>query len=351
MRKYTLLIILFTLILSCSTSDTNGNAQIPNNNSEWLIPVNEVRDGGPGKDGIPSIDAPQFTDANSVSFLNNEDLVIGIINNGVVKAYPHIILDWHEVVNDNIGGKAVTINYCPLTGTAFGWESTVNGSATTFGVSGLLYNANLILYDRRTDSNWSQIALQCVNGELINDRPTVTQVIETNWLTWKTLYPNSEVLNTSTGFSRTYGTSPYGDYATNNNRFIFTPAIFNNSLPSKERVYAIINNEKSRTYQFSKLTNGKAFKETFEGKEYLIVGNEHLIHAFEIDTNHSNLTFEYEFNNEAFFKDNEGNMWNVFGEAVLGPRTGEALTPATSVVSYWFAIANFYPNPSIYETP
>ncbi len=88
----------------------------------------------------------------------------------------------------------------------------------------------------------------------------------------------------------------------------------------------------------------------FNGKNYLVVGNENLIYAFELGVDYSTLDFEYDFNNsEVFFKDNEGNKWNVFGRAIEGPRRGETITGAKSVVSYWFAIAVFYPNPLIYQ--
>ena len=145
--------------------------------------MSEVKDGGPGKDGIPSIDSPRFIDANDsgTDFLNDTDLVIGIVKGDVVKAYPHLILDWHEIVNDKLIEDLITVNYCPLTGTAFGWSSVANNENTTFGVSGLLYNSNLILYDRTTDSYWSQLELECVNGDLIGDEPLLESVVETNW--------------------------------------------------------------------------------------------------------------------------------------------------------------------------
>jgi len=349
MKNYILLFSMFVLI-SCSTTN-NGNNQSPNQiQGEWLIPINEVRDGGPGKDGIPSIDNPQFINASSVNFLDNNDLIVGIVKDGVSKAYPHIILDWHEVVNDEINGDFITINYCPLTGTAFAWESKSNNTRSTFGVSGLLYNANLILYDRNTDSNWSQLSLQCVNGELIGDKPQLYSVIETNWETWQNLYPNSEVLSTQTGFSRNYGVSPYGDYATNNDRFIFRPSIFNDALPNKERVYAIVDDNKSKVYQFSDFNGGNVIRDDFNGNDYLLYGNDNLIYGFKLEGEYSNLNFQYEQDNTAtsFFKDNEGNTWSVFGEALSGPRIGEKLTPVASLMSYWFAIAVFYPNPEIY---
>ncbi|WP_303318697.1 DUF3179 domain-containing protein [Flavivirga abyssicola] len=342
-----------SLLISCSSSDINNDTTpggANNNSGQWLIPISDVKDGGPGKDGIPSIDNPNFTTADNANFLNDNDLVVGVVKGNQAKAYPHIILDWHEVVNDEIDNAFITLNYCPLTGTAFAWESMSNGTKSTFGVSGLLYNANLILYDRNTDSNWSQLRLECVNGPLINNKPELIDVVETNWKTWKTLYPNTEVLTPQTGFSRTYGISPYGDYATNHNRFIFTPEITNSALPNKRRVYAIIAQDKSKVYQFSDFNNGNIIRDTFKAEDYLIVGNEDVIYGYKLTDEHKDLVFEYDFNgSEAFFKDNEGNKWSIFGKAIEGPREGETLLSVKSVVSYWFAIAAFYPDPEIYS--
>ena len=359
MKNYVLKLFLSLLVMSCSSNSSSEavNQEGPsgnndgNNNSTWTIPIAEVRDGGPGKDGIPSIDNPNFVTATNASFLSDNDLVIGIIKDNEVRAYPHIVLDWHEIVNDEIGNSFFTLNYCPLTGTAFAWESISNGTKSTFGVSGLLYNANLILYDRNTDSNWSQLKLECVNGALINDEPKLYDVVETDWKTWKTLYPNTKVLSTETGFSRSYGNSPYGDYSTNNNRFIFRPTITNPSLPNKDRVYCIIEDDKSKVYEFSSFTGGKAIKDSFNGKNYLIVGNENIINAFELSAENLNVNFEYELNSSAgsIFKDDAGNTWSIFGKAILGANSGDSLSEIKSVVSYWFAIAAFYPNPEIYS--
>ncbi len=357
MKKNIIYYLLATIFVACAGSDVGDTGDESGGNGSagtglagnWLIPKSEVRDGGPGKDGIPSIDNPNFISVTQVDFLSDNDLVVGILSGNIARAYPHVVLDWHEVVNDKINEDYVTINYCPLTGTAFGWESKTNDEKTTFGVSGLLYNANLILYDRNTGSNWSQLRLQAVNGELIGNEPGLIPVVETNWKTWKTLYPNTKVLSTNTGFSRNYGVYPYGEYKTNHSYFVFQPSITNNALPNKERVLAIIDNGKAKVYPFSKFENGKAFKDTFEGEDYVIVGNENLITPFKLDDTTSDLDFSYDFSNsEAFFKDNEGNTWNVFGEAIIGPRVGDRLTPAKGVASFWFAIAAFYPNPEIY---
>jgi len=332
--------------------DSSNNNENNNNNTDWLIPISEVKDGGPGKDGIPSLDTPKFVNIieSGASYLDDEDLVIGVVIGNDIKAYPHSILDWHEIVNDEINNKFITINYCPLTGTAFGWNSISDGVKSTFGVSGLLYNTNLILYDRNTESNWSQLKLKCVNGILIGNEPEMVNIVETNWKTWRTLYPNTKVLSLETGFSRNYNNYPYGDYKTNQNFFIFTPSPLNKILPNKERVHAITDENRAKVYQFQNFNNGKIINEMFNGKEYLIVGNQNIINSFELNESQTNLNFEYSFvNGEIFFKDDEGNKWSIFGKAIQGPRTGEILKGSKSVVSFWFAIAAFYPNPLIYN--
>ena len=333
------------------TVDTSGETPEAPTSSDWLIPISQVKDGGPGKDGIPSIDSPKFVNATDpgADFLKDDDLVIGIIVGNEVRAYPHLILDWHEVVNDKFDSESITISYCPLTGTAFAWNSVSNGVESTFGVSGLIYNANLILYDRNTGSRWSQLKLKCVNGELKGDEPTLKNVVETNWGTWKALYPNTKVLSLDTGFSRNYALYPYGSYRTDQNFFVFSATPLNDALLYKERVHAIISEDESKVYQYRKFRDGKIFKDQFKGNQYLVVGNENLIYSYELNESQSNLNFEYGFTNtETFFKDDEGNKWSIFGKALEGPRTGEVLKPSRSVIRYWFVLASFYLNPIVF---
>ena len=137
-------------------------------NPEWLIPIDEIYDGGPGKDGIPALLNPHSVQATEIGYLQDEDLVLGYKVGEEAHAYPHPILDWHEIINDAVGSEAISIIYCPLTGTGIGWDREINGATTSFGVSGLLYNSNIIPYDRLTDSNWSQIQNKCVNGQIHN---------------------------------------------------------------------------------------------------------------------------------------------------------------------------------------
>lgn len=216
----------------------------------WLVPKNEVRSGGPGKDGIPAISSPNFDVVNQASFLKNADFVIGISDGSSIKAYPHDVLDWHEIVNDGIGEIDYSLIYCPLTGSATAWDRNINGEKTTFGVSGLLYNTNIVPYDRATDSNWSQLFDASIFGELKSTKPNNYMVLETKWETWKKLYPESKIMNFDTGFGRNYGSYPYGNYR-EDKRLIFPVKYLDTRLHEKERVHAVIVNGKARVYRFS----------------------------------------------------------------------------------------------------
>ena len=352
--------IIFSLLflMACSSNDVeetpveDDNTTVPDNNlNEWLIPLSQVRDGGPGRDGIPSINDPKFISIDEApSLLSEEVRIVGVKVGNEVRAYPHYILDWHEIVNDDIKNLSIAITYCPLTGSGIGWNRRVNGKNTSFGVSGLLYNNNLIPFDRFTNSNWSQLALECVNGKLIGQKPEIIKVIETNWFIWKAMYPNTKVLSTDTGFSRTYGVYPYGSYITNDDLLIFPLNRDDRRLPRKERVHAVIDGDDSKVYRFNAFRGGKVIKDRFKEKEILLVGAKETIVSFELDNETSTMEFEYVFNDsEAYFKDSEGSEYNVFGEVISGPGLGQKLQPTNSFLAYWFSIGAFYPTPEIYE--
>ncbi|MFK5973349.1 MAG: DUF3179 domain-containing protein [Flavobacteriaceae bacterium] len=338
------------VLFSCSSSSTQETSEIqnpeggePNNFSEWSIPINDVFDGGPGKDGIPALVNPSFVEAQGTSVIKDSDLVLGFKNGDDIRAYQHLILDWHEIINDKVGDVALAVTYCPLTGTGIGWNRNIKGTETTFGVSGLLYNTNLIPYDRATNSNWAQILNESVNGSLLGEKISLIKLVETDWKTWKALYPSTKVVGLNTGFSRTYGVSPYGDYSTNNNRFLF-PVSKDGRLPSKERVHAVVEGEDSKVYRFGDFTSTNLFKDSFQEKDYLIIGNENFIVSFELNEAQNALEYDYVYDgsSDIVAQDSEGNQFTIFGEVVSGPDTGTKLKPSASFMAYWFSIPAFY---------
>lgn len=221
-----------------------------NPSTDWLVNSEEVFRGA-AKDGIPAISSPKFISGNSdLTFINNFELVTVVQQGNEVKAYPHKILDWHEIVNDEIGGEPFVLSYCPLTGTSDAWKRTINGEITTFGVSGFLYNDNLILYDRNTDSNWSQILRKSINGSLIGDEPERITIQQMTWEAAKKVADDILILSNSTGFDRNYSQYPYGDYLTSN-KLLYPISYDDNRVFSKERVLHVSINGKSKVYQFT----------------------------------------------------------------------------------------------------
>lgn len=163
--------------------------------------------GGPPPDGIPSIDEPSFVDAGEAE-LRPGDRVIGFAHNGAARAYPQNILVHHEIVNDAVGGLNVAVTYCPLTATAQGFKR----GSTTLGVSGQLLNSNLVMFDRESESYFSQIAATGLTGDHRGKTLDEVNLIWTTWEQWRSAHPDTKVLSEDTGHLRNYSNDPYGSY-------------------------------------------------------------------------------------------------------------------------------------------
>lgn len=348
-KYFTLLLVLAFLFLTHCSQDITSEPS----SAEWLIPRDEVQDGGPGKDGIAAISNPEFVTIPSVDFLFDDDLVIGIQIGNTIRAYPHRILDHHEIVNNLIDDTYFALTYCPLTGSALAWDTTGFSGDRTFGVSGLLYNSNLIPYDRQTDSNWSQMKELCVSGDLKGQKALSLHVIETTWGTWKELYPNSLVLSDDTGFSNNYSIYPYGDYKWSDN-LIFSVSNEDSRLHKKKRVHGIIVAGETKVYPLEDFADSnQVLNETFNGSDLVIAGNalKNFAAAFSRKLQDgTSLTFSaIDGELPVIMVDNEGTKWDIFGNAVSGPRVGDKLTSARSFNAYWFAWAAFNPGAEIYS--
>lgn len=182
--------------------------------SNSLIPLGEIHRGGPPRDGIPALTDPEFLSAKSGHGLREDDRVLGVYRNGVAKAYPLGIMNYHEVVNDLFEDEPIAVTYCPLcfTGIAFR-AGEADDSRRLFGVSGLLYNSDVLLYDRQTESLWSQIAAQAIAGPRRGETLETIPAANTTWRAWRAEHPESLVLSRNTRYARNYDRDPYAAYA------------------------------------------------------------------------------------------------------------------------------------------
>ncbi len=182
--------------------------------STATISISDIHSGGPPKDGIPALTSPEMLPAARVGYLTPNDRVVGVSIGGKARAYPLRILNWHELINDRVGGVPVLVTYCPLCDSAVVFDRRVDGTAREFGVSGLLYNSNVLMYDRgsRSPSLWSQLAAKAVAGPYVGRSLKSVPAELVKWSQWKKTHPNSVVMSTNTGHRRPYDRNPYGAY-------------------------------------------------------------------------------------------------------------------------------------------
>ncbi|MDZ7685377.1 MAG: DUF3179 domain-containing protein [Gammaproteobacteria bacterium] len=175
-----------------------------------LIPVDEIISGGPPRDGIPAINEPTFVDPDEAGFMDEDDRVMGVVIDGVARAYPIKILNWHEAVNDKISTQHFIVTYCPLCGSGMVFASNAGKDGRlVFGISGLLYDSDVLLFDRNTESLWSQLMGKAVSGPLKGTDLPQLPARHTTWGDWLERHPGSQVMSTETGFGRSYERSPY----------------------------------------------------------------------------------------------------------------------------------------------
>jgi hypothetical protein len=232
------------------------------------IPQKEILSGGPGKDGIPAIYRPRFLPASKASktFLEDEDRIIALVVNGKKKAYPIKILNWHEIVNDSIGGRHVVVTFCPLCGTGMVFDANAAGRRLNFGVSGLLYQSDVLLYDRETESLWSQIKQEAVTGKLKGTRLNLLSSTQTTWGAWKKKYPETFVLSAKTGYSRDYDRDPYEGYVASRS-VMFSVGKLNPRYHPKEQVIGVELGGLAKAYPFSELARVKSPFKDMIGKK------------------------------------------------------------------------------------
>jgi hypothetical protein len=228
------------------------------------ISVDEIHRGGPPRDGIPSIDHPKFIAPEDADFLQAADEVLSISIKGETRAYPLRILVQHEIVNDTIAGKPIAITYCPLCGTAMVFSRKVGDRTLDFGVSGLLYQSDVLMYDRQTDSLWSQLAMSAVSGPLVKSTLTWLPSQQLAWKAWKARYPLGKVLSADTGFQRDYSGNAYARYKQSPDTMFPVPS-YRTELPRKEWVVGVLVDGVARAYPIRALSEKRSVQDAVNG--------------------------------------------------------------------------------------
>jgi hypothetical protein len=214
LRAALLLLVLVSSAFAQRTWDTDILAETFGFNEETKrsVELGALMQGCPRRDCIPSIDQPKYVSAESAKHVDDSESVIAININGDARAYPTRILDHHEIVNDTIGGEPIAVTWCPLCGSAVGVRRELGGEVTELGVSGVLYNSDLVFYDRKTETLWDQIEAKGIVGPLTGETLEFVPVTMTKWGRWRTAHPDTKVLAEDTGFDFDYSKDRYAEY-------------------------------------------------------------------------------------------------------------------------------------------
>jgi hypothetical protein len=286
---------------------------------------------------IPAIDSPLFTDKRSVdgTFLLPGDIVFGLEYEGEARAYPQKILVHHEIVNDFLGDRRVAITYCPLTGTAMGFER----GPVTFGVSGRLLNNNLVMYDRSTESLWPQMLATAVDGPLAGQPLQEFRLMWTTWGLWKEAHPDTFVLSRDTGYAKPYGRDPYGSYVTPSayyfsDQLVFPPLHEDDRFERKRMFVCARTRAGAACFHQQKLLSEKVMSGEIGGEPVVAV-------------------YEPRYANGYVYRNPEQRSFEWEDGEVVGPegRYAPADLPLETVPTtgaMWFAWVGFNPDTNVY---
>ncbi|EGQ43011.1 MAG: protein of unknown function, DUF3179 [Candidatus Nanosalina sp. J07AB43] len=325
--------------------NTSSEIKMTESGRKYIVRPDELLQGCPGgKDCIPSIDNPQFDSAEEVDWLNPSDKVVGLEVNNESRAYPLKILSRHEIVNDRIGGKPVAVTYCPLCRSAVTHSRKVGNEVLEFGVSGKLYNANLVMYDRSSDTLWSQISGRAIIGEKVPQKLDLVFSSITEWDDWEKAHPDTDVLSIDTGIypNSVYETEAYSGYK-RSERVGYGVNQVDERLPSKDIVYGIKAGNESIAVTKDVLQNEKIIQTR--------LGNNTLI-AFKRPSDGSvNALLQNETGADFSLEDGEisstaGDKWTLDGKEING---NDDMRRLLTQGFYWFAWSKFNPETQLYR--
>lgn len=341
--------------------------------SKHSVGYDEILSGGPPRDGIRSIDDPQFVDPEEASvWLAGNEPVIALELNGDARAYPLQIITWHEIVNDTVGDVPAVVTFCPLCNSALAFDRRVDDQVFEFGVSGLLRNSDLIMYDRTTETLWQQFTGEGIIGDLAGTRLTFLPTSIVSFADFWDAHPEGKVLSRDTGLRGNYGSNPYTGYDTydhvlsaGGNLALFDGEVDGRLAPA-DRVVTVSLDDIGIdvAYPLAILSEAGVINDN-QGERDMVVfftpgtasalGASVIAQAEDVGAtgvfdpwlDGQRLTFRSE--GDGIVDNETGSSWNILGQAVDGPLDGKALSPIVHGDHFWFSWAAFKPDTVIYQ--
>jgi hypothetical protein len=338
------------------------------------IQLDYLMSGGPPPDGIPSIDMPRYvTTSEADAWLPDEQLVVGIERNGVVRAYPIAILNWHEIVNDVIDGETIIVTYCPLCNSSIAFEAPeLDGKIATFGTSGRLYLSDLVMYDRVTGTFWSQLEGKPIVGPMVGIVKELKRIAidVMPYGFWKEDHPDTVVLDRpksgdmmgtqiaqrgsgAEGLLRDYSRDPYAQYRITNpgrgESTMFGIPINDDRLKAKDSIVGILLNEQAKAFAHDAVLAEKIINDSIGDTAIVLAATSgEKIRIFNRTIPGTTTTLEFASVDDNGLTDTDGNRWNLDGVAQSGPHQGKQLEELVGIVAFWFSWITFNPDTELY---
>ncbi len=318
---------------------------------------------GAGIDQIQAIDDPVFdTPEEASTLLRDTDLVIAVEHDGDSRAYPEKVLSLHEVVNDVVGGTPVAIVWCPLCRTATAFERTVSGDEHVFGVSGLLYHRNVILFDRETGSLWSQLLGGAVTGSLRGSEVTAVPVVQETFGRWREKYPDGQVLSLSRDTEAVLFTDPFENGTTSGPESSDAPytaywskvATFYRGavmgVADSALVVGAVAGGTSTAYPLRAVSERRVVEDEIGGVPVLlVVGDRGALWASVFSREVDGRVLGFAYDGERLVDDETGTEWSLDGVGQDGELAGSRLQLLPATTSYWFAWRSLYPDTAVWR--
>jgi hypothetical protein len=332
---------------------------------ESLLERTRIVWGGAAPDGIAALEDPAFVPADSIDWLEDQEAVLTLRVGDDVRAYPVQIMTWHEIVNHTIGDIPVTVTYCPLCNSAVAFDRRADDRILDFGTSGSLHRSALVLYDRQTESLWTQFDGLAVIGDLIGTQLEQLTVQTVSWAEFREAHPTGAVLDRDTGHDRPYGENPYGalDTRTDPLNGWFTEEV-DGRFNSYDRLVGFAAGDTAVAVPLEPLSRTGVATTDLDGRPISVwhrpgtaspLNNVSVAAGAEIgatgvffsDLDGDELHFE---RTPAGFVDAEtGSTWNLLGEAVAGTFAGSRLEPVPHLDTFWFAWSTEHPDTRIVD--
>jgi hypothetical protein len=312
-----------------------------------------VQSGGPPPDGIPPIDEPVYVSADDAGFLDDADVVFGLVVDGEPRAYAQLILVWHEIVNERDSQGPIAITYCPLTGSTVGFRP--HADIEELGTSGNLVNSNLLMYDRTHESTWPQILGQAIEGPRRGDELEEFPVEWTTWGRWREAHRDTRVLSTETGYIRDYGRDPYGSYnplggyyGPDSDRVMFPLMHGDDSFPAKEVFFGAKLADARLAVRKSLVKDERVVATEAAGRPVAFLYDPELDtgRAFVVEVDGERLDLSPD--GDGTYRDAaSGTQWSSWGEGLEGALDGRTLERVHAYDVMWFAWAAFFPHTEV----